>query len=585
MKIGGSRGLALVLSLAACGGSNGGSVDVDASTGGGSDAPVSSSNPGMTTRTSIGTTGEVGETGTRGDTGPATDDTGELSECAEAPDAAGAIRVREGSIAGKLRDGVHSFLGIPFAAPPVNELRWEPPAPVDCYTEVRAADQWAPACLQVSREGDGIEGSEDCLYLNVWTPDARPTGDRPVFVFIHGGGNMFGSASTENSGVLLYEGEELARRSGAVVVTLQYRLNIFGFAVDGALEDDGLSGNYGLRDQIAALTWVQDNIASFGGDPAKVALAGESGGASDVCAHLASPESAGLFAAAIVQSGGCRGKVRAGVQAWTDGVFEAAGCPAGEDRLSCVRALDAVDLAGALANEATSGGVATTPVGPTIGDAVVPVSPQAAFEAGTHNPVPVIIGSNADETASPMFGVPPGLTEAAYAAAVSALFGPASGAVLAEYPVTEFSTPRAAWIAVTTDAQFTCPTRTFVRALLSQGVAPVYRFFYTHTLNGTAATAALGAAHGLELFFLFQTMDRLVYPATDGDRELEASILEYWISLAATGSPNTAGSKLPLWPEATLDDDLHMELAAPASVGNGVRSDRCDFWEGLAPGP
>jgi para-nitrobenzyl esterase len=182
---------------------------------------------------------------------------------------------------------------------------------------------------------------------------------------------MFGAASAEDAGILLYDGEELARRTQSIVITVQYRLNIFGFAVDGALDTESptsTSGNYGLRDQLAALVWIQRNVAAFGGDQTRVLLFGESGGATDVCALLAAPLAKGLFSSPLIQSGGCGGKARAAVRTWTDGAFAAAGCPRGANRLDFIRSLEGSALVRAISTQTTATGVITTPAGPTIGD-------------------------------------------------------------------------------------------------------------------------------------------------------------------------------------------------------------------------
>lgn len=225
----------------------------------------------------------------------------------ESMDEALQVEVSDGALAGK-RDGeTYAFLGIPYAAPPVGELRFAAPAPVEAWEGARDATQFGKRCAQLESTTLQNAGSEneDCLYLNVWTPDLSPEKKKPVMVWIHGGGNVNGSASEPlpflNTG-LFYSGRPLSETQDVVVVTFNYRLGALGFLHDDALE---LPGNQGLRDQQTVLAWVRDNIAAFGGDAERVTIFGESAGSFDVCLHVASPASRGLFHRAISQSGGC----------------------------------------------------------------------------------------------------------------------------------------------------------------------------------------------------------------------------------------------------------------------------------------
>ena len=218
------------------------------------------------------------------------------------------VTISSGQIQGQMNGNIYEFLGIPFATPPVGDMRWKAPVEPDDWTEILNTTDFSPVCPQKKYEqGDTtatMEGDEDCLYLNVWSPQLD-AGDLPVMVFIHGGGNQQGGASQETGGTVMYDGKNLAERGNVVVVTIQYRLGPLGFLVHPGLDaenEEGISGNYGILDQILALKWVQKNISLFGGDPDKVMIFGESAGGVDVGDLLVSPLAAGLFSRAVIQS-------------------------------------------------------------------------------------------------------------------------------------------------------------------------------------------------------------------------------------------------------------------------------------------
>lgn len=518
-------------------------------------------------------------------------DLGPGVDVALVPDAAPPVepttaRVSAGTLRGVEDEGVVAFRGVPFAAPPVGDLRWRPPAPAAPWEGERAADDWPTPCTQVDRESGEPFGDEDCLYLNVWRPvDAAGA---PVMVFIHGGGNMFGSTSETTGGVFTYEGARLARRTGAVVVTLQYRLNILGYLSDPALDEDATPmANWGLRDQVAGLRWVADEIAAFGGDPTRVLLFGESGGAGSVCGLVATPSAAGLFHAAVMQSGGCGGHTLAGVRAWSAEVAAAVGCGEVPDRAGCLRRADAGALARAASGQqAPDEGVADPQAGPTVDGVVLPLSPIEAMRTGAHNAMPLVFGVNAQETAWPFFGIVGSgqmWTPERYEARVRALFGPLADAVLEIYAVGPdgFANEAAALIALTTDVQFVCPNRSYARAAAAGQAEPVYRFLYSHPLAGGAVgLRLLGAFHGVELLFNFQHLSHLDdYVATDDDLLLEAAFARYFRGLASAGDPGDfEGVGWPIYDAAT---DPYVELAVPLRTGEGLRTAYCDFWDAL----
>ena len=312
------------------------------------------------------------------------------------------VATANGPVEGVARNGVEQFLGIPFAAPPVGPLRWKPPQPVKPWTAIRSAKAFGPTCAQVTTLGPFAgppNSNEDCLYLNVFTPDVplkgKPGAKLPVLVWIHGGG-YFDGASND------YDASRLAAQGKLVVVTINYRLNLFGFLSHPALDNQGAPfGNYGLMDMQAALQWVRANIASFGGDAQNVTLGGQSAGAGAAAAHVISPGSAGLFHRAIFQSGGYS-PIAPLTAARERGIkfAEAAGCPKSEKTgnntqiAQCLRALPAAKIA------ALSGSESATSVfvsGPMIDGTVIPRQAIDAFRDGRFTHMPIMMGTTRDE--------------------------------------------------------------------------------------------------------------------------------------------------------------------------------------------
>jgi para-nitrobenzyl esterase len=495
---------------------------------------------------------------------------------------------QQGCVRGMVDDTVRSFKGIPFALPPIGDLRWKAPNPPSIRARVLEAQAFGPRCVQPqSLQVSPAPQSEDCLNLNVWAPVKGKS--LPVMVFIHGGGNTTGSTSdTFGLGsTILYDGYELAKRGNVVVVTIQYRLNILGYLVHPALAVESASktsGNYGLMDQIAALRWVKDNIESFGGDGSKIMLFGESGGGTDVCALVASPLAKGLFSAAIMESGSCGARSKAEMEAWGSKLAGQTGCAQSADVIGCLRQRNAGDLIKAIDLTAVQpGGKIVVMSGPTIDGYVLPLSPHDALKTGRYNHVPFVIGINAEETSSPIFRIPQTLSQTDYEASIRRQFpGDPAERILARYPVRKFSSPRAALVAVTTDYQFLCPTRQYLRFLAASRSEPAYGYLYTQVMDGGPARQ-LGSAHGLELFYVFQTMNRLGagYSPTPEDFRLEKAALNYWTNFAANGNPN--GSGLPNWPRFSFPNDSYLKLNASPSAAEPLGGGICDFWSTLIP--
>lgn len=493
------------------------------------------------------------------------------------PTAAPIVITDQGAVQGVVADATYAFKGIPYAAPPVGPLRFRPPQPATPWQGVRDATQFGPLCPQLN-SNDQVEGDEDCLTLNIWTPATPPGAPLPVMVFIHGGGNVQGASS-----LFLYDGQYLVEHGGVIVVSINYRLGPLGYLTHSALAAESerhISGNYGILDQIAALQWVQRNILAFGGDVAKIMIFGESAGAVNVCTLVASPLARGLFSRALMQSGGCNQRRMDQAEPFGQQVVAAAGCGTAVDIAACLRGLSVSSLLTALPTDPhVAEGMAE--YGPTVDGYVLTGSPIQVIRDGAHNRVPFAVGANADETA--MF-VPTILTEAGYRQRVYATFGLVVGAlILDQYPASEYETPTKAYIALTTDARFVCPSRSIARAADLGQDEPVYRYFFTHALDSTRARE-YGAYHALELFFVFHTLTQ-VPGFTPSARELALSeaMVGYWTRFAATGDPN--GDNAPVWPMYDRRADAHLILDTPIASGDGVRTARCDFWDSLTRTP
>jgi para-nitrobenzyl esterase len=593
-------------------GTGGGSTPTDAASpggAGGGEGPeggsgASGGSPGgmaVPADVGVGGGGSGGGSGGAGGGSGGEPDAGPTPGCGTplGPDPADPLRVgtTEGVIVGAAVGSVQSFLGVPFAAPPVGALRFRAPAAPACRADAISTTTFAPACLQVDtacatgQSADcTVEGDEDCLYLNVWRParasaDARP---RPVLFFIHGGGNAIGSTGEEIApGVRTYDGAALAELTDAVVVTTAYRVGPFGWAAhpDMALpENGGVEGNFGLLDQIEALRWVRANAAAFDLDPERVMIFGESAGAVNVCMLLASPHAAGLFAAALMQSGGCPAYETARVRATTADAAAALGCTdAPEGTVACLRAASGADLLLANPPNVNVAGISASTYQPHVDGDVLPEAPLAAFRAGRGQQVPTVVGSNADETAA---SIPPAasITGAAYEAAVRGLVGPLADAVLAQYPVDRFESPWEALMRVTTDAKFVCPTRTVLRALAAQtSDVPRWRYFYTHRLDNLVRREPY-AQHGIELLFVFQRLNIGGYRPSADETALAAFMGRAWGALAGSGEPSVLDG--PAWPPFDPTSDAHLVLeGGDLRAAEGVRTEDCDFWDALIPQP
>lgn len=508
------------------------------------------------------------------------DSGGCTSDVAPSP---GVVVTDRGAVRGALESGAWAYRNIPFAAPPLGALRWKPPAPAACWKGVRDAVAWGPSCPQSDLAGTApVTGNEDCLQVNVFAPSNTP-GPLPVMLWIHGGGNMTGSAALLSNGVQLYDGGALAAKEGVLVVSTNYRLGALGFLAHPLLaaeDPDRSEGNYGIQDLVAALRWVKANAAAFGGDPARVTIFGQSAGALNVCSLVVSPLAKGLFSGAIMESGGCAAGERADAEALGAKVFSAAKCDTAADPLACMRSLTANDVVSALPIKIEPAG-ALTGYGPTNDGHVVSGKPLDTIKAGAHAKVPMIVGSNSEET-SRSVPLSPIATEFQYKAAVRDLFPGAIGdAVLAQYPAASYASPWAAYVALTTDAKFGCAARKTLRALHASST-PAYRYFLSHPLDNLPLLAKFGAWHGVDILFVFDKLNFTGYTPSANDRAVSDAMMHRWASFARSSSdPN--GGQTPTWPAYDAASDPYLELASPLSTGTGVRTAACDFWAAQLP--
>jgi para-nitrobenzyl esterase len=508
--------------------------------------------------------------------------------CAPAPVAlADPIKIDTGLVSGAVVGDIHVYKGIPFAAPPVGDLRWKPPQPAAPWQGVKACTKFGPAPMGYYSSifpAYSKPPSEDCLYLNVWTP-AKMTSDRlPVMVWITGGYYRFGEGSDPK-----YDGEKLAQH-GVVVVTINYRLGPLGWLAHPLLSKEdphNSSGNYGLLDQIAALQWVQKNIAAFGGDPGRVTIFGESAGATSVICHMVSPLSKGLFQRAIAESMyessawsdirenkyGMEAREKMGEQLAKD-----LGCDTAPDPIACMRAKSAQEVMDK-GQPPASIAVAGYNYEPCVDGWVIPDIPLNLFEAGKQQNVPLLIGTNADEWA--LFHLLYKPTLDSYKTYVNSTFGDKAQQVLTMYPASNDKEAATADQQVITLYTFTCPAKAYANAM-NLVKSPVYFYQFSRVPPGAKM---LGAFHGIEINYVFGTFVPFTSPLkpeqyfNDTDRALSESIMSYWTTFAATGDPNQVG--LTNWPVYDAQAGQYLNFGDKIEVKSGLYNEACDLIMGV----
>jgi para-nitrobenzyl esterase len=497
---------------------------------------------------------------------------------------AGGLRVRtdDGSLQGKTAEGIDQFLGVPYAAPPVGALRWQAPQPVQPWPGVRSATDYGSRCPQLPSGNGPREDTEDCLFLNVFTPagyhPARGRGGLPVLFMIHGGGLNTG-AGDQHDGALIVNTDHI------VVVSINYRLGPLGF-----LDVPGLGtspataqGNYGLLDQEAALRWVRRNIAGFGGDPRRVTIAGESAGGWSVCALMTSPPARGLFSGVIMESGSCASRTPAQAQAAGLAFAAQAGCPDAATAAACLRGLPEATLntdSASYQPEFTSGGPE------------LPLPPAQAVAQGDYARVPLLMGTNHDEgrTFTQGFG---SLTEQQYTQFVDQSYGSLAPAVLQRYPWSGYASPYTAAYAIGaiwTDSGFItgiggCPEQNLAAQFASTTKTFFFQFDDRHApgLNMDLPGYQWGAGHAMELAYLWPSFNNgysLYDLLTPAQLQLSHQMVEWWGAFARLGAPEAPGQ--PFWPTYSSDQLMslrpgdHSRTIPSAEFG---AEHQCGFWD------
>ncbi len=485
-----------------------------------------------------------------------------------------------GTLRGTTAGPAEEFLGIPYAAPPVGPLRWQPPQPAAPWTGIRDATAFAPHCPQPPSAFGVASTSENCLYLNVYRPAGTTAGARnlPVMVWIHGGAFIAGESDDYNPAGLVGH--------GVIVVTINYRLGALGFLADAALagHPGGSSGNYGLMDQQAALRWVQANIRQFGGNPRNLTLSGESSGGLSVLSQLVSPGARGLFSRAIVESGTYDLTQATLATAETAGQAFAAkvGCASQTTASQTAACLRALPVSTIVDNEDFAG------YQPDLDGTVLTQSIGPALASGQFNRVPVINGTNRDEwrlfvAQEQLDGAPP-VTAANYLASIASLLGVSAtvaAAIAAEYPLSAYSSPPVALGAVGTDEIFACPALTVDESLSKYVPTYGYEFNDRNAPERYLAPVGFpyGAAHESEVQYLF-SLANTPFPGvlTPSQQQLAVAMKEYWTDLARAGSPNS--HPVPWWPRFDGTSQQLLSLVPPRpAVKTGFDAEHhCAFW-------
>ncbi|MGD9723047.1 MAG: carboxylesterase/lipase family protein [Pirellulales bacterium] len=494
------------------------------------------------------------------------------------------LRIDSGLISGARtgdQSDVRVYKGIPFAAPPVGKLRWQPPQRPSAWDGVRECATFAPTCPQAPYPAGSVYAmtaqpqSEDCLYLNVWTGAGRPNEKRPVMVWIHGGALTRGSGS-----IPAYDGAALARK-GVVLVTLNYRLGPLGYFSHPALSREsphGASGNYGVLDQIAALEWVQRNIGAFGGDPGRVTIFGESAGSWSVCALVATPLAKGLFHRAIGQSGGCfgpmpklkeaRGELPPAEQRGEQ-LAAALACDTAADPLAALREKSAEEL---LATVAKIPAQARTHA--CVDGWVFPEEISAIYAAGKQAAVPVIVGSNADEgTSLAAQNVPP--SSELFLTAAKRKYGDLAEQFNKVYPVTSESDVRDAFLHSMRDEWFTWEMRTWARMTQKAG-QKAYQYYFTR-VPPRPERQSLGAYHAAEIPYVFDNLAITNWSLEPVDTALAKAMSDTWVRFAATGDPNGDGA--PAWTAYGSGAEPYLEFGDTIRPGQELLKMECDFYD------
>lgn len=472
------------------------------------------------------------------------------------------IQLTHGQVSGVTEaDGVQAFLGIPFAAPPIGDLRWKAPEPPTPWQGVRVADRHGPVCMQRGRS----YMSEDCLYLNLWTKAASADEKLPVMVWIHGGGWTFGSNSTP-----VYNGEAFAS-NGVVLVSVNYRMNGFGWMAHPALSaesEQGASGNYGILDHIAALEWVRDNVAAFGGDPDNVTIFGESAGGGSVYGLMATPLAKGLFHKAISESTWIHADNVTNLNS-PNGITDSAESR-GQEAIAVKLAELGMSDGDILANmrELTAVQIMELDIRVSliVDGWAFPKSPAKIFAEGSHNSVPLMAGINDGEGL--LFVRPNQVfsTVAEQRQARADEFGDFAGSLLDYYVAESGDDIYTVEVDYSTDSLFARPTREIIQSV-ARTAEDSYMYVFTRNLRDPAQRSP----HAMELGYVF---NNLADDVSFTDREIAQLMNDYWTQFAKTGTPN--GEGLPVWPAYDLETQVHQIIGAEVGQGSMLRKGQLD---------
>jgi para-nitrobenzyl esterase len=470
------------------------------------------------------------------------------------------VEVTGGTLKGVDQGGIFSYKGIPFAAPPAGDLRWKAPQPAEGWTGVRNADTFAPGCVQDSSmsamTGAPANFSEDCLYLNVWTGAKTADEKRPVMVWIHGGAFVGGMTGTP-----MFDGTKFAQK-GVVLVSVAYRLGVFGFMAHPELsrESGKGSGTYGIQDMIAGLQWVKNNIARFGGDPSRVTIFGESAGGIAVGMLSAAPPAKGLFQRAISESGGSFAPPRIADEA---GENVPSLKLAESDGESFLKKLGAADIKAARAlpaeqiQKAAGGGMGGGGFWPVADGYVIPGDPYELYEKGQFNDTPILAGTNSNEGGLFMRGP---ATPESFEKQIRSGYGERADVILKAYPHATDAEAARASADVFREFAFAWPTWAWARMQSRMGTGKAFVYYYDHRTPASPD----GANHGAEVSYVFGNFGGPGGEPQPEDLALSNLIQSYWINFAATGDPN--GTGLPDWPNFTEKDQKVMYFDTSASA-------------------
>lgn len=467
------------------------------------------------------------------------------------------VNVEQGTLEGTIEANLTVFKGVPFARPPVGELRWKAPQPPASWQGVREAKKYAPAPIQAGNPVSGI--SEDSLYLNIWTPAKSADEQLPVFVWIYGGGFSFGSSSDP-----IFDGSQLANK-GVIVVSIAYRVGQLGFLAHPELNKEskaGVSGNYGLLDQIAALKWLKKNISAFGGDANNLTIAGESAGGISVSMLAASPLAEGLINKVISQSGGSFGPTRTinypGENMSTLKQAQAEGV----DYVKQFGASSIAELRKMDASKFIPKGWSLPGGWPIVDGYVIKDDQYKLYQQGQFNDVPALIGYNSDEGLS--FVWDPDVNK--FVAGVKKRYGPFAERLLDAYPVAKNSIPRSARNLVR-DVAFGWHTWSWAKLQTQYGHAPVYLYYFDHhpKRKQGAKDEDHGSAHGHEIAYMFKNLNKSDPNITQDDLKMSETMATYWTNFAKNGHPNN--DTLPNWPAFDNEKPTTMYFQEQPKVG------------------